>query len=45
MVVDKRAEDEIEDEIVAEVEASLQVTHVVESFDEVKFDQLNNFYH
>ena len=41
VVVDKRTEDEIEDEVVTHVEVGLQVTHVVESLDEIEFYQLN----
>ena len=45
MVVDEGAEEEVEDKVVAEVEVRLEVAHVVESSNKIKFDQLNDLDH
>ena len=37
VIADEGAEHKIEDEIIAEIEVSLQVTHIVQRFDKVMF--------
>lgn len=41
MVVDKRAKDKIEDEIVTHIEVGFDITHIVECFYKVKFYKLH----
>ena len=37
VIADKRAKHKIEDEIVAKIEISFKITHIIQCFDEVMF--------
>jgi len=45
VVIYKRAENEVEDDVVAHVEVGPKVAHVVESFDDVELYQLHQLDH
>lgn len=45
MIIDKRAKQKVEDEIIAHIEISLDVAHVVQRFNEIEFGYLYDFKH
>ena len=45
VIIEEGAEDKIEQQIIAHIEVSSQVAHVIEGFDKIEFADLNHFEH